>query len=92
MEILGIAAVPAITIICFLIGEAAKAAGADKKWIPVIVGGSGAVLGVVAMITMPEFPAHNVILALAYGIVSGLASTGVHQVYKQFTKGDDPCD
>lgn len=91
MEILGIVAVPAITIICYLIGEAVKAAGLEKKWVPVVVGASGAALGVVAMITMPEFPANNVLLALAYGIVSGLASTGVHQLFKQL-RGDDPDD
>ena len=32
---------------------------------------------------MPEFPAEDVMNAVAIGIVSGLASTGVNQVYKQ---------
>jgi len=89
MEILGIVSVPAIAVICFLIGEGVKAAKVDKCWIPVIVGGCGAILGVVAMITMPDFPANNVILALAYGIVSGLASTGIHQIFKQWSKRED---
>lgn len=88
MEILGIVSVPAITIICFLIGEAVKASGMDKKWLPVIVGCCGAILGVIAMITMPDFPADNVLLAIAYGIVSGLASTGIHQLFHQFKKDD----
>ena len=85
MEILGISAVPAITIICFLIGLGVKNSPLDDKWIPVIVGVIGGILGVVAMFTMPEFPAQNVILAIAYGIVSGLASTGIHQVFKQLS-------
>lgn len=92
MDVLGISAVPAITIICYLIGEAVKALNVEKKWVPVIVGTSGAVLGVVAMFIMPEFPAQNIILALAYGIVSGLASTGVHQLFKQLSKGDEKDD
>ena len=70
MEILGIGAVPAITIICFLVGLAVKNSPIGDKWIPVIVGVLGGILGVVAMLTMPEFPAHNAILAIAYGIVS----------------------
>ncbi|MCC6093655.1 MAG: phage holin family protein, partial [Eubacterium sp.] len=31
-------------------------------------------------------PAKDVINALAVGIVSGLAATGVNQIYKQLTK------
>lgn len=83
---LGIAGVAAITIICFLAAEGVKALGADKKWLPVICGFLGGVLGVAGMYTMPEFPAGDVLTAIAVGIVSGLAATGAHQVYKQSTK------
>jgi H+/Cl- antiporter ClcA len=83
---IGIEAIPAIAVICFLIGEAIKLTPLDEKWIPVICGFCGGGLGVVAMYTMPEFPVTNVLEAIAVGIVSGLAATGAHQVWKQLTK------
>lgn len=83
---LGIAAIPVITIIVFLVVEAVKATPLDNKWLPVIAGGFGGILGVVAMIVMQEFPATDPLTAIAIGIVSGLAATGAHQVYKQLTK------
>lgn len=85
MEMLGIAAIPAITIICFLIAEAVKATALDNKWLPIICGVCGGILGVVALKVMPEFPAVDVLTAIAIGIVSGLAATGAHQVYKQLS-------
>ena len=82
----GITSVVAITVITYLIGMGCKAwERLDNKFIPVICGFVGAVLGVVAMQTMPDFPAKDVINALAVGIVSGLASTGANQVKKQLT-------
>ena len=88
MEIssLGIAGVAAITVICFLIGQVVKASGLDNKWIPITCGISGALLGVLGLFMMPDFPATDYITALAVGIVSGLAATGINQVYKQLTK------
>ena len=88
MEFLGIAGIPVITVISFLVAQAIKATPLNEKWLPVICGCVGGVLGVVAMFTMPEFPAHDVLTALAYGIVSGLGATGAHQVYKQLKEGD----
>ena len=83
---LGIAAIPVITVIVFLIVEAVKATPLDNKWLPVIAGGFGGVLGVVAMFVMPDFPGADPLTAIAIGIVSGLAATGAHQIYKQLTK------
>ena len=54
--------------------------------IPVIVGVSGGILGAVGMFVIPDFPANDIMNAIAVGIVSGLASTGVNQAYKQITK------
>lgn len=54
--------------------------------IPVVCGVTGGILGVAGMYLIPEFPAGDVINAAAIGIVSGLASTGVHQVIKQVGK------
>jgi len=85
---LGIAAIPVITVIVFLAVEAVKATPLDNKWLPVIAGGFGGILGVVAMMVMEEFPAADPLTAIAIGIVSGLAATGAHQVYKQLTKGE----
>ena len=82
----GIEAVPVITVIVFLIAEAVKVTPLDNKWIPVICGFCGGVLGVVALYIMPEFPAHDILTAIAVGVVSGLGSVGVHQIYKQLTK------
>ena len=79
----GIASVAAITVLCYLIGEVIKATGLDNKWIPVICGGAGLVLGIVAMHIMPDFPGSDYITAAAIGVVSGLGATGVNQIFKQ---------
>lgn len=82
---LGITSVAAITVICYLLCEAVKATPLDNKWLPVIAGVFGALLGLLAMYIMPDFPAADYITAVAVGIVSGLAATGVNQVFKQLT-------
>lgn len=79
----GIASVAVITVICYLVGQIAKASNIDNKWIPIAVGIAGGILGVVGMYIMPDFPAHDYLTAVAVGIVSGLAATGVDQVTKQ---------
>ena len=74
----------AIVVITYLVGAGAKASTKVKdEWIPVIVGVAGGILGVVGMYVIPDFPAQDVLNAVAVGIVSGLASTGVNQAYKQ---------
>ena len=83
----GIVGVAAISVICYLIGQGVKVSSLDDKFIPIICGASGAVLGIVAFfIKMPDFPATDIITAIAVGIVSGLAATGANQIYKQLTK------
>lgn len=77
----------AIVVIAYLVGIGAKLfPHIPDKAIPVIVGVTGGILGVAGMYLMPEFPANDVLNAIAIGIVSGLASTGVNQVWKQTTK------
>lgn len=84
MDITTMGTVLAIVVITYLIGLLCKSVGSVRdEWIPVIVGAAGGVLGVAGMYVIPDFPAHDVLNALAVGIVSGLASTGVNQVYKQ---------
>ena len=81
----GIAGVAAVTVICYLLAQAVKATALDNKWLPVICGICGGVLGCVGMVVMPDFPAGDPITAAAVGIVSGLAATGINQVYKQLS-------
>ena len=82
----GITSVVAITVITYLIGMGCKSfEKLDNKYIPVICGLVGAVLGVVGMQTMADFPAKDVLNAVAVGIVSGLASTGANQIGKQLS-------
>lgn len=77
----------AIVVICYLVGCGAKLVPAFKdNYIPVIVGIAGGILGVVGMYVISDFPANDVLNAIAVGIVSGLASTGVNQIYKQVKK------
>lgn len=83
MEILGIASVAAITVIAYIVGLVVKNTAMDNKWIPCIVGIVGGALGALAMKVMPDYPAADYITAVAVGIVSGLAATGVDQLVKQ---------
>lgn len=91
MEIAGVGLVQtvvAIVIICLLAGMVCKQLPKVKdNFIPSIVGTLGGILGVVGMYVIPEFPANNVLDAIAVGIVSGLASTGADQAIKQIKKG-----
>lgn len=90
MDISTMGTVLAIVVIAYLIGLAAKLIPQVKdNMIPVIVGIAGGVLGVVGMNIMPEFPANDYLNAIAIGIVSGLASTGVNQAYKQLKNGSE---
>ena len=83
----GIASVAAITVICYLIGLIVKASSLDNKYIPAIVGLCGGLLGGVGLyLGLPDFPAADPLTAVAVGIVSGLAATGINQVAKQMSK------
>ena len=81
----GIASVAGITVICYLAAQAVKATNLDNKWLPVICGVLGGILGVVGLYWIPEYPSQDIIKAIAVGIMSGLAATGVNQVYKQLS-------
>ncbi len=83
----GITNVAAITVLCFLLGQAVKATGKLCRWIPVICGAAGCVLGIFGWKLIPDFPAYDPITAAAVGAVSGFAATGIHQVCKQIKKG-----
>ena len=87
MEMLGMATVLGITVICYLCGLGVKLSPLDNKWIPLIVGIVGGAIGAFGMTLIPDYPASNIIDAIAVGIASGLAATGLDQLGKQlFTK------
>ena len=88
MENIGIASVAAITVVCYLVGLIVKAVpGVEDKYIPICCGVAGAVLGLVGLyLGLPDFPAADPVTALAVGIVSGLAATGINQMAKQLSK------
>jgi ribonucleotide monophosphatase NagD (HAD superfamily) len=87
MDITQVGTVLAIVVITYLIGLGVKNISTIKdEAIPVVVGVCGGILGVVGMFVIPDFPAHDILNAIAIGIVSGLASTGVNQVWKQAKK------
>ena len=76
----------AITVICFLVAEGIKATSLDNKWLPIICGALGGILGVVAMHVVADFPANDILNAIAIGIVSGLGATGLHQAGHQLSQ------
>ena len=71
--------VPVIVVACVIVGYIIKVtppfAKVANNYIPLIVTVLGAILGVVANSLTLE--------AIVYGAVSGLASTGLHQVFTQ---------
>ena len=87
MEI-GVASVAAITVVCYLVGLVVKASPWNNdKYIPIACGLVGGALGVAGLyLGMPDFPAGDLLTALAVGIASGLAATGVDQAAKQLSK------
>lgn len=87
MDLSNYATVLPIVVICYLIGLGCKALEkVNDKTIPVILGVAGGIIAIPAMYLMPDFPAEDVITAVSVGIMSGLASTGVNQIYKQSKK------
>lgn len=86
MDITQMGTVLAIVVITYLVGLGVKLIPAVKNnYIPVIVGVAGGILGAIGMYVIQDFPANDILNAIAIGIISGLASTGVNQAYKQIT-------
>lgn len=87
MDISSYVTVLPIVIICYLVGIGCKASRKiNDKAIPVIVGIVGGIIAIPAMYMMHDFPAEDIITAISVGIMSGFASTGINQVYKQQKK------
>lgn len=83
MDIMGMATVLGITVICYLFGLGVKLSPLNDKWIPLIVGVVGGLIGAMGMRLIADYPAENIIDAVAVGIASGLAATGLDQLGKQ---------
>ena len=74
--------IPVVMAACLVAGFILKKwVPADNKWIPTIVTVLGAVLGCIALGVSLE--------AIVAGAVTGLASTGLHQVFKQLINGEE---
>ena len=54
----------------------------DNKYIPLICGVTGGILGVIGMYTVPDFPTKDILNSMAIGIVSGLFATKANQISK----------
>ena len=79
MEILNAYLIPEITVLCLMLGYIIKmwVKDVDNKWIPTIV----AMVGVAAAAVLnKEFS----IAVIVSGAMSGLSSTGLHQLFKQW--------
>lgn len=85
---LGFIVAPAIVVIVFGTIEVLKARGviSNLKNIPAYCMLIGAVLGPIAYFIIPAFPAEDIMSAIAVGIVSGAAATGLNEATKLFRK------
>lgn len=74
---------PIVVIACLCVGYVMKRwVPADNKWIPTTMLILGAILGCVANQTIN-------LESIVYGGLSGLASTGMHQMFKQLLADED---
>lgn len=86
-DITGFATYAAIVVICYVVGFCLKKVKkVNDSFIPIIVSALGGILGILSFYLVPDYPSTDIINALAIGLFSGLASTGINQVYKQINK------
>lgn len=71
-----------VVLACLLVGYIAKhwVQDVDNKWIPTVV----CVLGIVLQFTIAGVSVENFVI----GGISGLASTGLHQLFKSYIAGE----
>lgn len=66
---IGVATVAAIIVICYLIGMIVKATVLDSKWIPIICGVCGGIIGALALaFRMPDFPPMTTLRRLPWAL------------------------
>ena len=89
----GIANFAIITLLCYALGDLVKKIDQiPDKFIPNICMIFGGILGVICFVLKtPDFPANDIMTAIAVGIVSGGMATAVNQTIKQLSgKYDKP--
>ena len=87
MDLQNFATVIPIIIICYVVGLFFKnLKDFPDAMIPIVVSIVGGIIAVPGMYIIPEFPATDVITAIAVGVASGLSSVGINQLYKQSKK------
>lgn len=75
--------IPIVLVICLCVGFIAKRwLPTDNKWIPTVVTILGAILGCVSLGSIS-------LEGIAAGAVTGLASTGLHQLFAQLIYSDN---
>lgn len=80
--------VAAIAVLAYVVGIGARALPIENKWIPVICGCVGIVLGIIGLYVVADFPADDILNAAAIGAISGLSATGADQIYRQLHPSD----
>ena len=80
--------IPVIVLLCYLIGEIYKVLFKNKedlyKLIPIFVTLLGGLIGVLMYYVDPEFlKVQSIVSSFEIGLISGAASTGMHQIVKQ---------
>lgn len=80
--------IPVVVLLCYLIGEIIKVLFKNKedlyKLIPIFVTLFGGLIGVLMFYVDPDFlKLESVISSFEIGLISGAASTGMHQIVKQ---------
>ena len=79
----------AITVICYLAAEFVKCMSVDNKWIPVICGLLGGVLGLLGWLFTAGSQAPDPISAMAGGVIAGLAATGSYEIYRHILSANN---
>lgn len=94
MDYVLVATVPVIGAIVYLVVEGIKKFFSSeklelfKKYIPIVSGVLGGIIGIIAFVSMPTILPENINLldAIVIGCASGLGATGTNQIFKQLTK------
>ncbi len=75
-----------IVIICYFAGICTKAFKPTEKYIQIISGFLGGLLGLLGYYTMADFPSDDLMTSFAIGIISGLTSSGFNKTVKNIIK------
>lgn len=89
LDLLNVSSLPIIVAMVYIIMEVYKVIFGEKgkKYLPIVAGTFGAILGVISFYIAPEIMiANNVFSAVLIGIASGLSATGANQIGKQIKK------